>query len=95
MLVDDQLCFALFAAARSVQKLYRPMLDACGLTHPQYLVLLVLWEQDNVSVSYIGARLSLDSATLTPMLKRLEASGDSGGHQRGDLCRGRSCRQSG
>ncbi len=75
ILLDDQLCFALYAASRAIQRLYRPLLDAHGLTFPQYLVLLVLWEEDELGVSEIGARLSLDSATLTPLLKRMESAG--------------------
>lgn len=72
LLLEDQLCFALYSAARSVQKLYRAGLDPLGLTYPQYLVLLVLWEGDDLSVSDIGSRLFLDSATLTPLLRRME-----------------------
>ena len=73
--LDDQLCFPLYAAARAVQQRYRPLLDELGITYPQYLVLLVLWEEDGLSVKRIGARLMLDSGTLTPLLKRLEAAG--------------------
>ncbi|MDX2288615.1 MAG: MarR family transcriptional regulator [Hyphomicrobiaceae bacterium] len=73
--LDNQLCFALQAAARAISRTYRERLAALGLTHPQYLVLLVLWEQDGLSVSAIGDRLMLDSGTLTPLLKRLEALG--------------------
>jgi DNA-binding MarR family transcriptional regulator len=68
-------CFALYSALTAMNRVYRPLLDRLGVTYPQYLVLLVLWEQDQVSVSQIGARLLLDSATLTPLLKRLEALG--------------------
>ena len=75
LLLDQQLCFALYAASRSVTGLYRPLLEPLGLTYPQYLVMLVLWEQDRQTVSDIGERLSLDSATLTPLLKRLEGAG--------------------
>jgi len=75
MLLDDQLCFALYAASRAVQGLYRPLLDPLGLTYPQYLVLLVLWEEDGLSVTGIGDRLALNSATLTPLLKRMEDRG--------------------
>ena len=73
--LDDQICFALYAAHHAVQRLYRPLLDRLGLTYTQYLVLLVLWEQDGPSVKDLGARLHLDSGTLTPLLKRLEAAG--------------------
>ncbi|WP_203140769.1 MarR family winged helix-turn-helix transcriptional regulator [Marinobacter mangrovi] len=82
--LDNQVCFALYAANRAVTGLYRPLLEALGLTYPQYLVMLVLWEADPagggrgadgepVSVSFVGRRLKLDSGTLTPLLKRLEA----------------------
>jgi DNA-binding MarR family transcriptional regulator len=73
--LDDQLCFALYAASRAMTAAYAPMLDDLGLTYPQYLVLLVLWDHDGERVSGIGERLQLDSATLTPLLKRLEAAG--------------------
>ncbi|MEZ4320639.1 MAG: MarR family transcriptional regulator [Myxococcota bacterium] len=73
--LDDQLCFPLVAAARAVQAVYRPVLAELGLTYPQYLVLLVLWESDGQSVSALGQRLHLDSGTLTPLLQRLERSG--------------------
>ncbi|MES2645162.1 MAG: MarR family transcriptional regulator [Myxococcota bacterium] len=77
--LDDQLCFALYAASRLVVRAYGPVLDALGLTYPQYLAMLVLWEADDTGASLtvrdIGARLHLDSATLTPLLKRLEAAG--------------------
>ncbi|CAO4133237.1 MarR family winged helix-turn-helix transcriptional regulator [Methylorubrum extorquens] len=75
LLLDNQLCYALYAAAHRMTKSYRPMLERMGLTYPQYLVLLVLWENDGVTVSEIGRRLRLDSGTLTPVLKRLETSG--------------------
>ncbi|MBA9066299.1 DNA-binding MarR family transcriptional regulator [Methylobacterium sp. RAS18] len=75
LLLDNQLCYALYAAAHRMTKSYRPMLERMGLTYPQYLVLLVLWESDGVTVSEIGRRLRLDSGTLTPVLKRLETSG--------------------
>ena len=65
----------LYAASRAVTALYRPLLDALGLTYPQYLVLLVLWEQGSVPVKEVGAALQLDYGTLTPLLKRLEAHG--------------------
>ncbi|MGP4842646.1 MarR family winged helix-turn-helix transcriptional regulator [Marinobacter sp. 1Y8] len=81
--LDNQVCFAVYAANRAMTSLYRPLLDALGLTYPQYLVMLVLWEAEaqsperpsSVTVSVIGERLRLDSGTLTPLLKRLEARG--------------------
>ena len=73
--LDDQICFPLYAAARAVQQRYRPLLTTLGLTYPQYLVLLVLWEEDGLSVGDLGERLLLDSGTLTPLLKRLTAAG--------------------
>ena len=73
--VDQQFCFALYSTLHAAQKVYAPMLTAIGLTYPQYLVMLVLWEADDVTVKAIGERLHLDSGTLTPLLKRLEASG--------------------
>lgn len=73
--LDDQVCFALYAASRAVTSLYRPLLDALGLTYPQYLVMLVLWEQGSSQVKDLGAALSLDSGTLSPLLKRLEKLG--------------------
>ncbi|ALT77306.1 MarR family winged helix-turn-helix transcriptional regulator [Paucibacter sp. KCTC 42545] len=72
--LDQQLCFALYASSLAMTKLYKPLLAPLGLTYPQYLVMLVLWEQDGISVSALGQRLSLDSGTLTPLLKRLEAA---------------------
>ncbi|MCJ2062092.1 MarR family transcriptional regulator [Methylobacterium sp. J-088] len=73
--LDNQLCFAVYAAAHAFGRAYRNLLGRYELTYPQYLVLLVLWEQDGLSVKEIGNRLFLDSGTLTPLLKRLEASG--------------------
>jgi len=73
--LDDQLCFAMYAASRAMTAAYGPLLDALDLTYPQYLVMMVLWEHDGDRVSKIGERLHLDSATLTPLLKRLEARG--------------------
>jgi len=73
--LDNQLCFALYSASLAMTKLYKPLLDELDLTYPQYLALLVLWEQDGLSVSELGQRLNLDSGTLTPLLKRLEAAG--------------------
>ncbi|HTV85746.1 MAG TPA: MarR family transcriptional regulator [Dyella sp.] len=72
LLLDEQLCFALYAASRRMTATYRPMLEALGLTYPQYLVMLVLWERDGLTVRELGERLQLDSGTLTPLLKRLE-----------------------
>ena len=73
--VDAQLCFALHATSRAVTQAYGPLLAPLGVTYPQYLVLLVLWQDDRLFVGEIGARLFLDSGTLTPLLKRLEAQG--------------------
>ena len=73
--LDNQLCFALYSASLAMTKLYTPLLSALNLTYPQYLVLLVLWEQDGLTVSALGERLYLNSGTLTPLLKRMEASG--------------------
>ena len=73
--LDMQLCFALYSASLAMTKLYKPLLAPLGLTYPQYLVMLVLWEEDGQPVSAIGDRLTLDSGTLTPLLKRLEAAG--------------------
>lgn len=73
--LDRQVCFALYTATRAVTARYRPLLDELGLTYPQYLVLLALWEHDNRSVKDLGAALHLDSSTLSPLLKRLEAAG--------------------
>lgn len=75
LMLDNQLCFALYSASLSMTKLYKPLLDGLGLTYPQYLVMLVLWEQNGLSVSALGERLSLDSGTLTPLLKRMETAG--------------------
>ena len=75
LLLDNQVCFALYSTSLAMTKLYKPLLDAIGLTYPQYLVMLVLWERDGLTVSELGERLFLDSGTLTPLLKRLEASG--------------------
>jgi len=73
--LDNQLCFAIYSASLAMTKLYKPLLDKLGLTYPQYLVMLALWEEDGPMVSALGERLSLDSGTLTPLLKRLEAAG--------------------
>ena len=73
--LDNQLCFALYSSSLMMTKLYKPVLGSLGLTYPQYLVLLVLWETDGVAVGELGTRLFLDSGTLTPLLKRMEAAG--------------------
>ncbi|SFD19858.1 DNA-binding transcriptional regulator, MarR family [Bosea sp. CRIB-10] len=73
--LDEQICFAVYSAAHAFNRAYRPFLAELGLTYPQYLVMLVLWEQDGQSVKAIGDRLGLDSGTLTPLLKRLEGNG--------------------
>jgi len=73
--LDRQLCFALYATSLAMTKVYKPLLAPLGLTYPQYLVMLVLWEQDGLGVRELGARLNLDSGTLTPLLKRLAAQG--------------------
>ena len=73
--LDHQLCFALYAASLAMTKAYKPLLAPLGLTYPQYLVMLVLWERDGITVSQLGGRLALDSGTLTPLLKRLAALG--------------------
>ena len=75
LLLDAQVCFPLYALSRQVTALYRPLLEKLDLTYPQYLVLLLLWESDGVTVSAIGDRLLLDSGTLTPLLKRMEQKG--------------------
>jgi len=89
--LDRQLCFALYAASRAMTRAYQPMLRALGITYPQYLVLLVLWQWDNeeravgqCTVSALGAQLMLDSGTLTPLLKRMEQQGHLT-RRRGDL----------
>lgn len=73
--LDNQLCFALYSASRLVTRSYKPLLDELGLTYPQYLVMLVLWETDNLTVTALGKKLLLDSGTLTPLLKRLQQQG--------------------
>ncbi|MFF3911188.1 MarR family winged helix-turn-helix transcriptional regulator [Streptomyces sp. NPDC001848] len=75
LLLDDQLCFALYAAQRAVTAAYRPFLEDLGLTYPQYLVLLVLWERGETTVKELAAALRLDYGTVSPLLKRLEAAG--------------------
>ncbi|MET9440837.1 MarR family transcriptional regulator [Streptomyces sp. NPDC006610] len=74
MLLDEQLCFALYAAQRAVTAAYRPLLDELGLTYPQYLVLLVLWERGETTVKDLAAALRLDYGTVSPLLKRLQAA---------------------
>ena len=73
--LDNQLCFALYSTSLAMTKFYKPLLEELKLTYPQYLAMLVLWERDGLMVSELGERLFLDSGTLTPLLKRLEASG--------------------
>ncbi|MFJ9843404.1 MarR family winged helix-turn-helix transcriptional regulator [Kitasatospora sp. NPDC101155] len=75
LLLDDQMCFALYAASRAVTGLYRPLLEDLGLTYPQYLVMLTLWGRDAIPVKDLGSALHLDYGTLTPLLKRLETAG--------------------
>lgn len=75
IVIDSQLCFALYSASRAMTAAYRPILAELELTYPQYLVLLVLWEDEPVTVRRLGERLRLDSGTLSPLLKRLEANG--------------------
>jgi DNA-binding MarR family transcriptional regulator len=72
--LGNQLCFAIYSTAHAFNRVYKPLLDRLGLTYPQYLVMLVLWERDGVPVKDIGERLFLDSGTLTPLLKRLEVA---------------------
>jgi DNA-binding MarR family transcriptional regulator len=73
--LDSQLCFSLYAASIAVNRTYKPILDGLGLTYPQYLVLSSLWEEDGLAISAIADRLSLESSTITPLVKRLEAAG--------------------
>ncbi|WP_259394802.1 MarR family winged helix-turn-helix transcriptional regulator [Shewanella sp. SR44-3] len=73
--LDSQVCFSLYSAANAMVRAYRPFLDELSLTYPQYLAMLVLWQQDGVSVKILGEQLHLDSGTLTPLLKRLELKG--------------------
>lgn len=73
--LDNQLCFAVYSTSLAMTRLYKPLLDKLDLTYPQYLVMLALWERDGVMVSELGTQLSLDSGTLTPLLKRLENIG--------------------
>lgn len=73
--LDDQLCFALYSASMAVSRAYKPMLDELGITYPQYLVLHALWEEDGRTIGAIAERLALESSTITPLVKRLEAAG--------------------
>jgi DNA-binding MarR family transcriptional regulator len=73
--LDEQVCFALYSTSLAMTKAYKPLLENLGLTYPQYLAMLVLWETDDVTVKDMAARLNLDPATVTPLLKRLEAQG--------------------
>jgi DNA-binding MarR family transcriptional regulator len=73
--LNDMLCFTVYSTAHAFNRVYKPLLDALGLTYPQYLVMLGLWERDGVTVKQIGEQLHLDSGTLTPLLKRLESAG--------------------
>ncbi|MDV6333108.1 MarR family transcriptional regulator [Asticcacaulis sp. 201] len=73
--LENQLCFAVYSAAHAFAQAYKPHLDPMGLTYPQYLVMLLLWEQDGRSVNELGQPLQLDSGTLTPLLKRMEKGG--------------------
>ncbi|MES9683697.1 MarR family transcriptional regulator [Bacillus sp. AFS001701] len=75
LLLENQLCFSIYACSREITKLYRPILDEIGITYPQYLALLSLWEKDQQTVKELGETLFLDSGTLTPMLKRMESAG--------------------
>ena len=75
LLLGNQVCFAVYSTAHAFNRFYKPLLERLGLTYPQYLVMLVLWEQDGPTVSELGERLFLDSGTLTPLLKRMEAAG--------------------
>ena len=74
LLLDNQICFAIYSTAHAFNRVYKPLLEGLGLTYPQYLAMLVLWERDGLSVKEIGDRLFLDSGTLTPLLKRLETA---------------------
>lgn len=75
LLLDNQLCFAMYSTSLAMTRLYKKLLKPLDITYPQYLVMMVLWEKDEVSVSELGARLFLDSGTLTPLLKRMETMG--------------------
>ncbi|MDF2671833.1 MAG: ohrR [Clostridiales bacterium] len=71
--LENQLCFSIYAASRTITKKYRPYLDGLGITYPQYLVMMVLWERETISLKELGNKLYLDSGTLTPLLKRMES----------------------
>ena len=73
--LTDFTCFAIYSAGHALSRAYKPLLDRLGLTYPQYLVMVVLWEEEGLTVAALGSRLFLDSSTLTPLLKRLEAAG--------------------
>lgn len=73
--LSNQLCFPIYALSRQITNIYRPHLDKLGLTYPQYLVLMILWEQESVTIKHLGELLWLDSGTLTPLLKRMESNG--------------------
>ncbi|EFG9153184.1 MarR family transcriptional regulator, partial [Escherichia coli] len=73
--LDDQLCFTLYSTSMAITRVYKPMLDRLGLTYPQYLVLHVLWDEDGRTIGAIAERLALESSTVTPLVKRLEAAG--------------------
>ncbi|NQD36205.1 MarR family transcriptional regulator [Permianibacter sp. IMCC34836] len=73
--LDAQLCFRLYAASRGLTRCYQPLLDALGLTYPQYLAMLVLWQRDGITVTDLSEQLKLDPSTMTPLLKRLESAG--------------------
>lgn len=75
LLLENQLCFSLYAASRAMTAAYAPLLAPLGLTYPQYLAMMVLWETEDLSVKALGERLQLDSGTLTPLLKKLENQG--------------------
>ena len=74
--LDQQVCFPIYSASRLITKAYKPFLDELGITYPQYLVLMVLWEKDNISVNYIAEKLFLNTNTISPLLKRMEKMGN-------------------
>ncbi len=84
LLLDDQLCFELYAASRAVTQLYRPLLEELGLTYPQYLVMLVLWDRERATIGELASLLELDHGTLSPLVKRLEAGGVLERYRRAD-----------
>jgi hypothetical protein len=93
LLLDQQLCFALYSASRAVTRAYASILEPLGLTYPQYLVMLVLWEEKSASVKALGERLALDSGTLTPLLKTSASSSSSSRRRaRGCAARRGACR---